>query len=114
MENFQQPKKHHPAHYDLPATHHKLTSKNHVLHTTFRKNPCKNGPPPAGEKITPAAPASGQKPVQYSSPRSSCSRSASASARSPQPSRGSPRPCAPAPQSTPAPTSQAPALPDQT
>jgi hypothetical protein len=31
----------HPTHHDSPAIHHKLTSKNHVLHTTFLKNPCK-------------------------------------------------------------------------
>jgi hypothetical protein len=39
MRKFRMLEKHHSSHHDLPAIHHKLTTKNHALHLNFPKNP---------------------------------------------------------------------------
>jgi hypothetical protein len=50
MEILQRPKNTIQRTTISPATHHKSPSKNHVLHTIFLKNPCKNRLPPAPGK----------------------------------------------------------------
>src|ERR1700723_3752098 len=36
---FSPPKNHHATHHDLPANHHKLTTKNHAFSLAFSQNP---------------------------------------------------------------------------
>jgi hypothetical protein len=47
---FLDAKSDHPTHHDLPTTHHNFTTKTPHANTIFRKNPCKNAPPPQNKK----------------------------------------------------------------
>jgi hypothetical protein len=57
---FLAPEKHHPTHHDLPATHHKLTSKKPRSAHHFSQKPLQKPPSTlAKKKFTPEIPASG-------------------------------------------------------